>query len=363
VFWKGDVYVQHVAIKGLATAGGIHGNVADATVAILKYHNIEPTVKWVDDFVFFPIPCLPLEPNSSLPHFNFTLNDILRITSPLGIPWHPITNKGHDFSSCFAYMGFNWNLPLHMVSLPEDKCIRLLNKVHEIVFNPSMCLNIKDIASIHSSLQHVTLVYQQGCSHLPSLAHFLSKSQNPHILHHVPMTITKDLKWWSCTLSIPHGSRCLKPLPLLPLDIWVDASTSVGIGVLIDGHWAAWCLLENWDSEGRDIGWAEAVAIELAVAWLTCSGCHDACFKINCDNTSVIHSFWKGHFRNPSHNEMLLIISSSLGAANLTIEPCYVQSALNKADDLSRDILGSPACCLNPSIVIPDVLKPLLDPL
>src|SRR5882672_7587553 len=72
VFWKGDVYVQHVAIKGLATAGGIHGNVADATVAILKYHNIEPTVKWVDDFVFFPIPCLPLEPNSSLPHFNLT---------------------------------------------------------------------------------------------------------------------------------------------------------------------------------------------------------------------------------------------------------------------------------------------------
>jgi len=273
------VYVQHVAIEGLATVGGIQGTVADATVAILKYHNIEPTVKWVDNFVFFHIPCAPMDPNSSSPWFHFTLNDILHITSPLGIPWHPITKKGHNFSSCFCYVGFNWNLPLWTVSLPEDKHLRLLNKVHSIFFNPSSCLNMKDIASIHGSLQHVTLVYQQGRSHLASLANFLSKFPNPHVLHHVPTTIAKDLKWWSCTLSIPHGSRCLKPLPLLPLNIWVDTSISIGIGMLIDCHWAAWRLLEGWDSEGRDICWAEAIAIELAVGWLTHSGFHDTCFK------------------------------------------------------------------------------------
>jgi len=63
----------------------------------------------------------------------------------------------------------------------------------------------------------------------------------------------------------------------------------VGIGVLVDSHWAAWWLLEGWESDGKDIGWAEVVAIELAIMWLTHSGFHDTCFKINCDNTSVIH--------------------------------------------------------------------------
>src|SRR5882672_8253013 len=37
MFWKGAVYVQHVSIKGLAMAGRIQGNVADAALAILRH--------------------------------------------------------------------------------------------------------------------------------------------------------------------------------------------------------------------------------------------------------------------------------------------------------------------------------------
>ena len=82
--WQGRIYVQHVAIEGLA--GGIQGMVANSCVLILKHHDISPAMKWVDDFVFFRTPL-------SLPNCKFTYNlsDILHITSPLGIPWHPIT--------------------------------------------------------------------------------------------------------------------------------------------------------------------------------------------------------------------------------------------------------------------------------
>ena len=52
MFWRGGVYVQHVAIEGLAIAGSIQGNIADAALAILKHHEVEPAVKWVDDFTF-----------------------------------------------------------------------------------------------------------------------------------------------------------------------------------------------------------------------------------------------------------------------------------------------------------------------
>ena len=99
-----------MAIEGLATAGGIQGNVADAALAILKHHEVEPAVKWVDNFIFFQVPLLAIESPSSPPTFKFDLNKILRITAPLGIPWHPITWKGQDFSDTLYYVSFTWDI-------------------------------------------------------------------------------------------------------------------------------------------------------------------------------------------------------------------------------------------------------------
>ena len=111
ILWKGGVYVQHIAIEGLATAGSIQGCVADVTLAILKFHKIEPAVKWVDDFVFFRVPLPAIGPLPAKPVFKFNLFTILALTTPLGIPWHPISKNGHDFSTSFSYVDFNWNLP------------------------------------------------------------------------------------------------------------------------------------------------------------------------------------------------------------------------------------------------------------
>jgi len=105
------------------------------------------------------------------------------------------------------------------------------------------------------------------------------------------------------------------------------------------------------------------MVIKLAVMWLTCCVFHDACLKINCDNTSVIASFWKGRSHNPAHNEIILRLSLSLDTSNLTIEPSYIQSTFNKADGLFRGILGTPDHRLSQYIVVPDALKPFLDPL
>src|SRR5882724_9621988 len=98
VYWKEAVYVQHIAIEGLAIARGIQGSIADATIAVLKYHTIKPTIKWVDNFVFFWTPT-PLVLPSWHPTFPYNLSTIFNITDCLGIPWHPVSKKGHDFQS------------------------------------------------------------------------------------------------------------------------------------------------------------------------------------------------------------------------------------------------------------------------
>jgi len=135
VYWKNGVYVQHIAIEGLATAGGIQGTVVDATVALLKFHNIQPTIKWVDDFVFFRSPCKPVVPPLP-PVFHYDLSSICNITEPLGIPWNPLTKKGHNFQSSFTYVSFDWDIPSRSVSLSSEKCLRLLSKVLGLLVTP-----------------------------------------------------------------------------------------------------------------------------------------------------------------------------------------------------------------------------------
>ena len=71
------MYVQHIAIEGLATTGGIQGNIADASLTILKHHKVKPAVKWVDDLVFFRVPLPCVGPPLSPPCFKFGLKKIL----------------------------------------------------------------------------------------------------------------------------------------------------------------------------------------------------------------------------------------------------------------------------------------------
>ena len=136
MYWKDNVYVQHVVIEGLATAGGIQGSIGDATVALLNFHKINPAIKLVDDFIFFLSPSEPvLSPFP--PVFHYDLSTIRSITDPLGIPWHPISKKGHDFQSSFTYVGFSWDIPSRSVSLSSEKCLHLLSKNLKLPHNPS----------------------------------------------------------------------------------------------------------------------------------------------------------------------------------------------------------------------------------
>jgi len=63
-------------------------------------------------------------------------------------------------------------------------------------------------------------------------------------------------------------------------DMWVDASTNWGIGVVIGTLWASWKLKKGWNSGGRDIGWAKSIALELAVLMLVDWGFKDCLITI-----------------------------------------------------------------------------------
>ena len=154
--WHDQIYIQHVAIEGLATAGGIQGMVADACLAVLEFHGVKPIVKWVDDFVLFREPT---HSSSQLSRpFYYNLDDILVIMKLLGIPWHDVTKKGQDFRPSFTYIGFTWDIRCRTVHVPEDKRLRACHKIDSILSSPT--LTRCEVASVLGTLQHLTFVYK-----------------------------------------------------------------------------------------------------------------------------------------------------------------------------------------------------------
>jgi hypothetical protein len=170
----------------------------------------------------------------------------------------------------------------------------------------------------------------------------LSNFPNKWVKHHISSTICNDLTWWEHTISLPSASHSLLPQTHLTNEIWVDASTSWGIGLFINNFWAAWKLLPGWNTNSCDIGWAESIAVKLATVWATEQQYHDAEITIHSGNTSIIDAYKQGHSQNIPCNQSIQCITSSLIPANLTILPQYVPSESNLADPILHGVLGPP---------------------
>ncbi|PPQ93032.1 hypothetical protein CVT25_006206 [Psilocybe cyanescens] len=167
-----------------------------------------------------------------------------------------------------TFIGLLWDLSKCTVSLLEHKHVKFLSCIQSFITNFSghRCL-LRDVEKIHSSLCYISFVYPLGRSHLTSLSNFATTFKSDEYIHHYPLpSVLSDLRWWATTLSeigivhklIPRG-------PAVNLGIFLDASTSWGIGVVIGGKWAAFKLAPNWKIPGRDICWLETLAVEFAV--------------------------------------------------------------------------------------------------
>jgi len=64
-----------------------------------------------------------------------------------------------------------------------------------------------------------------------------------------PNSCLHQLAWWSKTLVLPNPSHVLKEFPVFDLYIWVNTSTSLGIGLYVGSCWAAWMVLGGWDRD------------------------------------------------------------------------------------------------------------------
>ena len=167
-----------------------------------------------------------------------------------------------------------------------------------------------------------------------------------------------DLKWWFQVLSIPDFHRKLLPWgPAQDIGIFVDASTSWGIGIVIAGHWIAFRLHEDWKVEGWDICWLETVAVEILIYILEAMGFANTTILIHSDNQGTIGLLSKGCSRNFHINLSVRRAYVVLTSCFITPELVYIASENNLADPISRGELGSEVTRITTLFSLPDELR------
>ena len=412
-------YMDTCMAFGATPSAGMYGAVADAGAEIFRQQGIGPLDKWVDDHIFvrirrnflpyyntlrsqwhnqinasggmrqsgsriwFPGPELrggtheefnedcaspikDLSGNSTRsPHdclFTYNLQDIDDASETLGIPWD--RTKDQPFGTSTVYIGFKWDLETRTVSLASGKVDKYLHAINE--WNNRNTHVLKDVQLLYGKLLHAASVIPRGRAYLTGLERMLSLcSSRPFMPHRPVKTIASDLLWWTTRLESGDVQRPIKPpSQFIDLLAFSDASSGMGIGIIIGQRWRAWKLTPGWQTirgATRDIGWAEAVGFELLVHALESTVPQSGNFIVYGDNTGVVEGWWNGRHRNHETNNVFKRIHTFLSETSsiLDVRTEYIPSASNPADGPSRGIFPHRNLLL-PRLPLPPPLIPFL---
>ncbi|KAG8717635.1 hypothetical protein FRC09_013965 [Ceratobasidium sp. 395] len=346
VHWEGQCWVDHCVPFGGASSGGIFGRCGDALLELCMSRGLGPAVKWVDDFLFFRSPVPGIMPES----FPYTLEDLYELAKVLGIPWKIAKTK--PFATWFLYLGFLWDIPSRRVSIPIEKRQKFANKIRKWL--NSKCVSLQSTQSLLGSLIHCALALPEGRSRVVGISRFTAtfshRYQDGFNTRQRSARATEDAVWWLDRLTNGDCGSFLKPLPpRSDVKCFMDASTSFGIGIIIDNEFAFWKLKDGWESAGRDIGWAEMVAVEMTLYALILRDMHDATITFHSDNQGVIGAIRAGRSRNDQQNAVLQRIMAEALAHNIHIDIVYIPTDENPADAPSRGTAPPGLSMLDPS--------------
>lgn len=362
VYWEGKVYVDRALMFGLTSSAGVFGSITDMLVAIYDCAGFGPIRKWVDDFFVI-----------LLPGAKWTENDFISLTAAFGVPWSQAKTRPLAFVQRF--IGFDWDLVQRTVALPLTK----LHKTQELVRQWQLSgssFREKEAASLHGKLVHVSCIFPLIHPFLRSISVFAGSFKTVNAKRAPPTSVTADLSWIALLLaSLPNELPLASP-EIVDIQWWGDASSSFGIGITIGKFWAVWKWAPGFKVGPGcefDIGWAEAVAIELGLRIAVDLGLLKSLdparsrFLVRSDNTGVVAVTNKGRSRSRATNRILKEIYLLQAQQGIRLHTEYVSTRVNISDALSRGdvagfLAGFPSVNTQASIDLPKHLAGKLIP-
>lgn len=232
----------------------------------------------------------------------YNFDDIDRISSALGIPWE--VAKDSPFAPTGVYIGFLWDLDARSVSITPKKMSSYLAAIEGWLSEQTHALEA--VRKLYGKLLHTYLLVPAGRAYLTGLETMLGCfGDNALAKRHPPRSVRPDLEWWRALFCSGTISRPIPvPKDLVDIRAFSDASSGVGIAIVIGSHWRAWRLLPGWSTLNgeRDIGWAEAVGFELLIYAIAAADSERRSFRVFGDNKGVVEGWWNFRSRNTAVN-------------------------------------------------------------
>lgn len=297
--FDGGFYFDHCfplsATSASSNTGQIFSSIIDAWWA--EMGSDSGALKYEDDacILHFPNGIGPY--SSSVFCYRFDRALIVAPIDLVDVPWHPV-KTGPEFIFNPVLLGFLWDLVNRRVSLPEEKRLKFLVRVSTMRrgVSSSKGFVLIDVQEIHRSLCHLCFIWMDGTTRLAVFSNTMAAfCGNTFKTHKLSGSLGKALAWWENKLLDPHVFRQLCPLgPLQDIGIYVDASTSWGVTVIIGHRWFAWRLAPDWKHLGVDICWLKSAAIELPFMFLEQLGIWEMYLLVRSNNKGAIGALTKG---------------------------------------------------------------------
>jgi hypothetical protein len=297
-------------------------------------------VRWVDDIMPIRFPS-----NSHSPYtYSLELSNICDLGRELGFSF--AEEKLVEFGPIAKYLGFLWCWDSREVLIPDEKRTKYLNCV--MMAQSMDSISLESLRSLCEKLSHVAMIVLEGRVNLRALWQMLAnmEAKNTHVKASWKLqdSQVKNLSWWESKLGESRiGIQlCTMASPDDSFGLYCDASTSFGIGIVIEGQAEAFELKPGWQTTGgvtRDIGYAEFVALHFLLFFFFSSRrIRNHHIKVHSDNAGVVGAWKNRSSKNPQQNEILGQILRILISRQCFMTLVYIRSEDNPADPLSRGI-------------------------
>ena len=237
----------------------------DALLDILRAEGIGPSLRWVDDFIFFLIQrkylknynarreswrlsiqkhggklqkggrlwykgdelpndqweefvedmSAPLQDltsgqeDAAHPGYAYSMNDLDTISARLGVPWE--RTKDVPFARVVPFIGFDWDVEHKTVRLQDKKKVKYRDAVEE--WRRRKTHTLSDVQKIYGKLLHTCLIVPEGRAYLTKLEKMLGIFHdtriNPDTRHVSPTTTSCG----GCKSSANRSSSAKSPEP------------------------------------------------------------------------------------------------------------------------------------------------------
>lgn len=217
------------------------------------------------------------------------LQTMERVCAAFGVPLAPEKTEGPR--TVIKFLGVTIDSERMECRLPEDKLVDLKAVVHAARLSRKM--RLREIQSLLGKLNFACRIIPMGRVFCRRLAMATAGTVVPTHFVRLSSAIREDLSIWSVFLNQFNGRSLIQKAPVSngELELFTDASGSVGFGAYFQGSWCAEVWPEVWKAKGYCVNLALLELFPLVVALeLWGDRLRDRRIRFYCDNLGVVQA-------------------------------------------------------------------------